>query len=218
MSEQDKKQRSIWLAVIVSAIILVVVVIWSVVKQRPAEQPFAEHHHEHTPLELSGEGTDDANLPNPGIKDIITAARRWQPAYEPWFGKTAPDFTLTDINGKKHKLSDYHGKDVMITFWATWCPPCLMEIPNLITLRNIISEDKLAMLAISREDPDLLKKFAADRKINYTILHDLGTMPLPFSLTNAIPCSFFIDADGKIKLAAIGLISLGEIKAILRAK
>ncbi len=103
----QKKQSSIWMAVLVSAIILVVAVIWSVVKQRPAEQPFAEHHHEHTPLELSGEGTGDANLPNPGIKDIIVAARSWRPAYEPWFGKTAPDFTLTDISGKKHKLSDF---------------------------------------------------------------------------------------------------------------
>jgi peroxiredoxin len=217
MSAQ-KKQSGIRVAVLVCAIILVVVVIWSVVKQRPAEQASTEHHHEHTPLELSGEGTGDANLPDISIKEIIAAARSWQPAYEPWFGKTAPDFTLTDINGKEHKLSDYHGKDVMIAFWTTWCGPCLIEIPNLIALRKIVSEDKLAILAISNEDPALLKKFAAERKINYTILSDPGTMPLPFNLTNAIPCSFFIDTDGKIKLATIGLVSLGEIKAILRAK
>jgi peroxiredoxin len=94
-----------------------------------------------------------------------------------------------------------------------------MEIPDLIELRKTVSEDKLAMLAISNEHPASVKKFVADQKINYTVLlSNPRTMPGPFNTVNAIPCSFFIDAKGKIKLATVGMLSLDEIKAILRAE
>lgn len=219
MSEQDKKQTGIRLAVIVSAIILPALIIWSVVKKQPAEQAHSEHnHHEHSPFELLAESTDDVNRPKISLNDVIKAARTWEPVYQSWYGKMAPDFTLTDITGKQHRLSDYRGKNVLIVFWATWCGPCLMEIPHLIALRNIIGEDKLAILAISSENPVLVKRFVAQKKINYTVLSFSGILPTPFNLVRAIPCSFFIDTEGKIKLATEGLLSLGEAEAILRAE
>lgn len=92
-----------------------------------------------------------------------------------------------------------------------------MEIPGLIELWKTVSQDKLAMLAISNEELDLVKKFVAEAKINYTVLTDPGTMPGPYNTINSIPCSFFINPEGKIKLATSGLISFGEIKAILQA-
>jgi peroxiredoxin len=163
--------------------------------------------------------------PKTSLRDVIRAARTWGPAYSSSFGQKAPDFTLTDINGKQHKLSDYRGKNVMIIFWATWCGPCLRETPHLIALRNTIGEDKLAMLAVSYistfppETAEKVKNFVEQNKINYTVFStDMGTMPSPFSRISGIPCSFFIDSEGKIKLATEGLLSLGEIKAILQAE
>jgi peroxiredoxin len=93
-----------------------------------------------------------------------------------------------------------------------------MQISGLIELRKTISREKLAMLAISNENLALVKRFVAQQKINYTVLTDPGTMPGPFNTVNAIPCSFFIDAKGKIKLATVGMLSLDEIKAILRTE
>ena len=152
------------------------------------------------------------------MHNVLSAARGWGPIHTSWYGKEAPDFTMTDINGKEHKLSDYQGRDVMIIFWATWCMPCVIEVPHLISLRNAMGEDELAMLAISNERPGTVKKFTAARKINYTVLLDNRRMPRPYSSITGLQSTFFIDAEGKIKLITEGLISLGEIKAILRAE
>ncbi len=156
--------------------------------------------------------------PKPKLSDIVNAARTWGPAFTPWHGKPAPDFTLTDITGKKHKLSDYRGKDVIIIFWATWCRPCHMEIPHLKELRETTSENDLAMLAISNERLDLVKAFVERAEMNYTVLIDPGTLPSPYNTVSAIPSSFFIDREGRIKMGTSGLISLEEIKAILQAE
>jgi len=207
MSEQQKQPNPGRL-IIISAIILAAVVIPTGCKKQPAKPTETEPRY----AELTS------------LNEIIQAAKTaktWRPAYIPWYDKMAPDFTLTDIAGKQHKLSDYRGKDVLLVFWATWCPPCRIEIPYLIELRKTVSEDKLVMLAISNDKPDLLKGFVAKQRINYTVLLDKDDMPEPFGVmriykTLGIPCSFFIDPEGKIKLATSGLISLDEIKAVLR--
>ena len=151
------------------------------------------------------------------LSDIARAARTWRPGYQTWYGKPAPDFTLTDLAGKEHKLSDYKGKNVLLIFWATWCPPCRVEIPDLIELRKTTSQDELAMLAVSNESPALVKSFVEQAKMNYTILIDRGALPEPYSTISAIPSSFFIDRQGKIKFSTTGVVSLDEVKAILDA-
>ncbi len=241
----DKKERVIiTLAISISAIMLIAVVILRVVFftpeppfQTPEPQPQTRNYsHEHPPSAPVVESLNKAAKPKAvfagpktgtkkNLREVIRTARTWTPAYSYSFGQKAPDFTLTDINGKQHKLSDYRGKDVLINFWATWCPPCMREIPHLIALRNTVSEDKLAMLAISYrsayppETTEKVKNFVAQNKINYTVFStDAAAMPLLFSRVSGIPCSFFINPEGKIKLATEGLLSLDEIKAILEAE
>ncbi|MHC4572099.1 MAG: peroxiredoxin family protein [Planctomycetota bacterium] len=220
---EKQKQFGLWPAIVISVIILSGVLIWAVVKQQPVETTPTSHdhshHHDEHSFEPLSEGTDNANHQKMSLRDVIGSARTWGPAYTSWYGKTAPDFTLADITGKQHKLSDYRGKDVMIIFWATWCRPCLMEMPHLIALRNIISEDKLAMLAISNENPALVKNFVENQEMNYVVFSsDTHAMSAPYSQVRSIPSSFFINSEGKIKLATEGMLSLGEMKAIVQAE
>ena len=139
--------------------------------------------------------------------------------FSEWFGKAAPDFTVRDVEGKQHTLSSYLGRNVLVVFWATWCPSCRLEIPHLIELRKMLGEDELAILAISNEEPNILKPFVAVKNMNYTVAA-LGNSPLPspFIDVAGIPTTFFIDPQGKIKFVAVGLINLEQTKAILDAK
>jgi peroxiredoxin len=236
MIKQNKKRRYEATTAIyampsgILMIVLVAAVIWLGCKKHP-DQPESERRPNEPQPKTATENIaeskkTDANVfagSKVRLYDVIKAARTWEPAYTSWYRKPAPDFTLTDIAGKEHRLSDYRGKDVMLVFWATWCPPCQMEVPGLIELRRTVSENKLVMLAISGDEPDVAKKFVADRGINYTVLLDKGNMPEPFGFMRifsrtGVPCSFFIGPDGKIKLAVSGLLSLGDTKAILQAE
>jgi peroxiredoxin len=172
----------------------------------------------------------DANAPvrpsvkKPTLREIARNAQTWEPAFTNSYGKDAPDFTVIDINDKKHTLSQYKGKNVMLVFWATWCGPCIQEIPHLVELRKQISQDKLVMLAISyvdaRNTTERVKAFVADRPaINYPVTAtNSATMPMPYNMIDSIPCSFFIDPQGKIKLATAGLVPLSQMKQIIEAE
>ncbi len=153
------------------------------------------------------------------LQKAIDEAKTWEPAFDEWQGKIAPDFTLTDIEGNVQKLSSYRGKNVLVVMWATWCGPCKLEAPELIELRKAIPQDKLAILAISREDATLLKNFAAQNQLNYTVMSSAGTtLPSPYGEVHNIPSGFFIDAEGKIKISTMGMLPRVDINKILDAK
>lgn len=233
MTEQDK-QKALRVAVVVSTIVLVVLVIWVVTKRGPTPEPQAAHGQQAEP-EQPGPPVETPREPmttemglfggtRRNLREVIAGARTWGPGFESWWGRPAPDFTVTDLTGTQHKLSNYLGRNVMLIFWAAWCGPCKMEIPDLAELRKTVGEDKLVMLAISYISPintlETARKFVADNEqINYRVVAtSSGAMPEPYRVVNQIPCSFFIDAKGKIKFATVGVLNLSDIKAILDAK
>lgn len=153
----------------------------------------------------------------PTLTDIAKIRRSWDPILTNHFGQNSPDFTVTDINGKQHKISGYKGKNVLIIFWATWCGPCKVEIPHLIELRKETPEDQLVILAISNENPRTVKSFAEQAKLNYTVVSNNNPLPPPYNEVKYIPAACFIDKKGNLKFATSGVISLPEIKAIIKA-
>ena len=84
------------------------------------------------------------------------------------------DFALEDLHGTKWTLKELAGKVVVVNFWATWCPPCRKEMPDLETLYKRFKNQGLVILAISDEDAGKVKPFIAQEKVSYPILLDPG--------------------------------------------
>ena len=117
----------------------------------------------------------------------------------------APDFTLADMDGNSHKLSDYRGKPVIINFWATWCPPCREEMPSMERAWNKIKEQNIAMLAINvGEDEDTIFTFMADYPASFTILLDTSGTMIDQWPVQGLPTTFVVSPDGRLVYRAIG--------------
>ena len=117
-------------------------------------------------------------------------------------GKTqaAPAWELKDLDGKAVKLSDFKGKVVLLNFWATWCPPCRQEIPDLVALQDKYNDKGLVVVGVSLDQngPAGVKAFASRMKINYPIVMGDEKISLSYGGINAIPSTFFIDREGNV--------------------
>jgi peroxiredoxin len=119
--------------------------------------------------------------------------------------RASADFTLTDLEGQKWTLKALHGKVVLVNFWATWCPPCRKELPDLQSLSEKFKDQGLVVLAISDEDAAKVKPFVEQRKLTYPVLLDNGgEVAKEFSI-EGIPKSFVYDRDGKLVAEAIDM-------------
>lgn len=146
----------------------------------------------------------------------------------PLVGKMAPNFTLSDTQGKMVSLADYKGKAVVVDFWATWCAPCKIEIPWLEQFHNEyagkglqilgVSEDNLNLedkATLAKEKKDITDK-AAEMKINYPVLFDEKDVSSPYGGVDGLPTTFFIDRSGKVVASTVGLVSKDEIEANIK--
>jgi len=156
--------------------------------------------------------------PTPDLQHIVSAAKTWSPSFQDWWGKTAPDFTLNDIDGNPHTLSEYRGKNVVVVIWTTWIATCKLQTPHLKELRSAYQDADLAVLAISNESPALLKEAVAEQGINYTVLSSGANLPAPFGEVEYAPASFFVDGRGRFKLISSGLVPASDAKAVVQAR
>lgn len=145
----------------------------------------------------------------------------------PLEGKPAPAFTLEALDGRKVKLEDFRGKAVLLNFWATWCGPCRIETPWLVDLRNKYAAQGFEVVGISTEGEDLkpedkaglarqrnaVKKFAEEMKIPYPMLLGGDTLAQSYGGLDAMPTSFYLDRNGVVVAAQMGLSSAAEMEA-----
>ena len=130
----------------------------------------------------------------------------------------APAFTLQDLNGKDVSLADFRGKVVIIDFWATWCPPCVKEIPHFIELYEQYKDKGLAMLGISldREGAGVVKAFVQKYQIKYPIMMTDGKVDKAFGPITSIPTTFLIDSAGNITKKYVGYNSKAVFEADIK--
>jgi len=115
------------------------------------------------------------------------------------------DFTLTDLNGKSWTLSGLRGKVVLVNFWATWCPPCRKEMPDLETLYNRFKGQGLVVLGISDEDASKVNAFISEGGYTYPILLDPGRKVNDLFQIEGIPKTFVFARDGKLVAQSIDM-------------
>lgn len=115
------------------------------------------------------------------------------------------DFTLTDLEGKTWTLQGLHGKVVLVNFWATWCPPCRKEMPDLETLYQEFKGQGFLILAISDEDISKVQHFIVKQHTTYPILLDPGSKVHKLFQVEGIPRSFVYSRDGKLVAEAIDM-------------
>ncbi|TXI19837.1 MAG: TlpA family protein disulfide reductase [Nitrosomonas sp.] len=128
-------------------------------------------------------------------------------------------FQFQDTAGKIHKLEDYKGRWVLVNFWATWCPPCLKEIPDLISLYDS-HKDKIMVIGVAMDsgDQQIVMDFVQRMSITYPTV--LGNREIAAQLDDIslLPSTYFYDPDGKPAARQLGIISRENIEKFIRSR
>ncbi len=123
-------------------------------------------------------------------------------------GESAPSFTLVDLEGNQVSLSDFRGKTVFVNFWATWCPPCRAEMPEIEAVYQEYKDKGVVVIGVDILEPeDVVRQYVQQGGYSWTFVLDTsGEMAGNYKVT-AIPTSFFIDREGIIQAVNIGAMT-----------
>ena len=135
-------------------------------------------------------------------------------------GQPVPAVQLPDPMGEIQTLSQWRGRPMLINFWATWCPPCREEIPDLIALRHAFGERGLVVVGIALDDPKPVRRFVRDFHIDYPVLVEEGSgtqMNTDFgNALGVLPYTVYVDADGVIRKVHRGALTRDQGRKDIR--
>lgn len=132
----------------------------------------------------------------------------------PRIGSSAPDFTVTD-NDRKVTLSELHGKTVVLNFWATWCPPCVEEMPSLLSMQQRLKDKGVTVLAVSVDvDENAYHRFLKDHNVNLLTVRDPDQKSNRLYGTFKYPETYVIDRNGKMRRKFIGPVDWNQPEVV----
>lgn len=132
----------------------------------------------------------------------------------------AQGFSLEDIQGKTHRLADYRGKWVLVNFWATWCPPCLDEVPELISLHNAHKDKDLAVIGIAMDSGARRKvaDFVAAHGMNYPIVLGSRKITAQIGAVDVLPVNYLYSPQGELVSYQAGQVTRASVEAYIQKK
>ena len=133
--------------------------------------------------------------------------------------RVAPDFALPAMTGGTFRLSEQRGKVVVLNFWATWCAPCLREMPDFAALQRELGARGVVFVGVSIDEGgwDVVRPFAARVGVNYPLVLDDGRMAERFGGTGILPTTYVIDRAGRVRIYADGAVTREDLRPILLA-
>lgn len=134
--------------------------------------------------------------------------------------QAAGGFSLRDMDGKTQTLANYKGKWVLVNFWATWCPPCLDEIPDLILMHDKRKNKDFAVIgiAVDYKSADEIRRFADDNLISYPLVLGEESVIQQFGSADVLPTSYLYNPQGKLVKLHRGLITRTAIEKMIGGK
>jgi len=152
------------------------------------------------------------------LDEVINSRQTWEPVLADWQGKEVPDLVFVLPNGQTKHLADYRGRECVVIVGATWFPPFRLQLVQAVRVAEAMKESAPAVAALTAETAETLEKFLKGADFAGEGNFELGSVNLlaePFSLPDGFPCLFFIDGQGRLKLAAVGLIPFAQMKALI---
>lgn len=131
----------------------------------------------------------------------------------------AADFKVTDTNGKTHSLSGYKGKWVLVNYWATWCPPCLEEIPDLISLHENKKNNLVVIgIALDYKTPKQVTDFTEGLLVTYPIVLGGPKIVSQIGPVQGLPTTYLFDPQGKMVAQQVGAITREAVESYIHGK
>ena len=131
----------------------------------------------------------------------------------------AQDFVFRDMQGQAQRLSDYRGKWVLVNFWATWCPPCLEEVPDLVALHEAHKKTDLVVIGVALDSSrESVVEFVAKRHVSYPVVMGDYELAEQVGEVNALPTSYLFDPSGKLLSYQEGMLTRESVESYIKSR